>query len=46
MEDRKRPLLFATILTFVPMILVFPVLALARFGPTGPQFFLRFFLSA
>jgi len=37
MGDRKRPLLLATILTLVPMILVFPVLRLARFGPTGPQ---------
>jgi hypothetical protein len=37
MPDRTRPLLLATILTFLPMILVFPVLALARFGPTGPQ---------
>jgi hypothetical protein len=37
MEDRKKPLLMAAILTLTPMILVFPVLALARFGPTGPQ---------
>ena len=37
MESRKRPLLLAAILTLVPMVLVFPVLALARFGPTGPQ---------
>lgn len=37
MQDRTRPLLLAAILTLVPMILVFPVLALARFGPTGPQ---------
>lgn len=30
-------MLLATILTVVPMVLVFPVLALARFGPSGPQ---------
>lgn len=29
--------MLATFLTLVPMVLVFPVLALARFGPTGPQ---------
>jgi len=37
MRDRKRPLFLAAALAFAPMVLLFPVLTLARFGPTGPQ---------
>ncbi len=37
MEDRKKPLLMAAAMTLLSLGLVFPVLALARFGPTGPQ---------
>jgi hypothetical protein len=36
MEDRKRLGLEAAGLTLLPMVFVFPMLALARFGPTGP----------
>jgi len=37
MEDRKKPLFVAAALGLAPMILVYPALAIARFGPTGPQ---------
>lgn len=37
MEDRKKPLIWAAALGLTPMILVYPALAIARFGPTGPQ---------
>jgi hypothetical protein len=36
MDDRKKLGLKAAGLTLVPMLLVFPMLAAARFGPTGP----------
>lgn len=37
MEDRKNSMILAAALALAPMVLVFPVLAAARFGPTGPQ---------
>lgn len=36
MEDRKKLGLQAAGLTLLPMVFVFPMLAVARFGPTGP----------
>jgi hypothetical protein len=36
MDDRKKLGLQAALLTLLPMVLVFPVLTAARFGPTGP----------
>ena len=37
MGDRKKPLLLAAALAFVPTLLVWPTLGLARFQQTGPQ---------
>jgi hypothetical protein len=36
MEDRKKQGLQAAVLTLLPMALIFPMLAAAHFGPTGP----------
>jgi hypothetical protein len=36
MDDRKKLGLMAAGLTLLPMALVFPMLAAAHFGPTGP----------
>jgi hypothetical protein len=36
MGDRRTLGLEAAILTLLPMILAFPMLRIARFGPTGP----------
>ena len=36
MEDKTKLWLKAAALTLPPMVLVFPMLAAARFGPTGP----------
>jgi hypothetical protein len=36
MDDRKKLGFTAAGLTLLPMALVFPMLAAARFGPTGP----------
>jgi hypothetical protein len=36
MEDRKKLGLQAAVLTLLPMALIFPMLAAAHFGPTGP----------
>lgn len=37
MEKRGGSLLLAAGLTLLPVALIYPVLALARFGPAGPQ---------
>jgi hypothetical protein len=36
MDDRKKPGLMAAGLTLLPVALLFPMLAAAHFGPTGP----------
>jgi hypothetical protein len=36
MDDRKKLGFTAAGLTLLPMVLVFPMLTAARFGPTGP----------
>jgi hypothetical protein len=36
MEDRKKLGLMAAGLTLLPMLMVFPMLAAAQFGPSGP----------
>jgi hypothetical protein len=36
MEDRKKLGLMAAGLTLLPMLMVFPMLAAAHFGPSGP----------
>lgn len=36
MHSRSKPILRAAFLALLPMALVFPILAVAHFGPTGP----------
>jgi hypothetical protein len=36
MDDRKKLGLKAAVLTLLPVAMLFPTLAAARFGPTGP----------
>jgi hypothetical protein len=36
MQERKKSLLIAAGLTLLPGVLLFPVVAMARFGPCGP----------
>jgi hypothetical protein len=36
MEERSKPLLIAAGLSLLPALFLFPVVAMARFGPSGP----------
>lgn len=36
MQDRTKPLLIAAGLSLLPALFLFPVVAMARFGPSGP----------
>jgi hypothetical protein len=46
MDKRGGSLLLAAVLTLLPVALIFPVLAAAKFGPTGPATIWPFALYA